>query len=239
MTTLLDRPLKISTTGSGLRYVDITDQFVNWLSYANAGMLNRGNLYCIDYALRELPSDAPMMEIGSFCGLSTNLISYYRQKHGRPNRLITCDKWIFEGSEEPMLGDTAITHEEYRAFVRETFQRNVKMFSRDELPFTVEAFSDEFFPLWRKEQRVEDVFGRPVQLGGRISFAFIDGNHSYDYALRDFENVDEFLEPGGFILFDDSADGSKFEVGEVAKEVAAGSTYEVVMKNPNYFFRKK
>src|SRR3954466_6118167 len=80
----------ISRTAGGLSYRDITTPYVQWLSFANAGMLNQGNLWCFDYAMRHLPSDAPMVEIGSFCGLSTNLISYYRQKHGRGNALFTC-----------------------------------------------------------------------------------------------------------------------------------------------------
>jgi hypothetical protein len=39
-------------------------------------MLNAGNVECIDYAIGHLPSDAPMLEIGSWCGLSTNVISH-------------------------------------------------------------------------------------------------------------------------------------------------------------------
>ena len=54
------------------------DEYVEWLCFANAGMLDRGNLYCFDYAIRNLPSSAPLIEIGSFCGLSTNLITYYK-----------------------------------------------------------------------------------------------------------------------------------------------------------------
>ena len=44
--------------------IDISDDFVNWICYVNAGMLDRGNLYCFDYAMRNLPSDAPILEIG-------------------------------------------------------------------------------------------------------------------------------------------------------------------------------
>lgn len=55
--------------------IDISDDYVNWLCYANAGMLHRGNLYCFDYAIRNLPSEAPIVEVGSFCGLSANLLT--------------------------------------------------------------------------------------------------------------------------------------------------------------------
>lgn len=220
--------------------IDISDEYVNWLCFANAGMLQRGNLYCFDYALTHLPSAAPLVEVGSFCGLSTNLLTYYKRKRGVTNLLFTCDRWVFEGSDKsPSVGDSSLTHAEYRDFVKETFVRNIKTFSRDDTPHTVEMFSDEFFEAWRAGVETKDVLGRAVKLGGPISFCFIDGNHTYEFARRDFEHADEFLERGGFILFDDSADGSGWEVCEVVKEVAASGRYELVIKNPNYFFRKK
>ena len=82
------------------------------------------------------------------------------------------------------------------------------------------------------------VFERNITLGGSISFAFIDGNHSYDFAKRDFENTDKFLEPGGFILFDDSADNCTFECRHLMKEIEVNPNYEMVVKNPNYLFKK-
>jgi len=220
--------------------IDISNEFVNWLSFANPGMLTRGNLYCIDYAIRELPNKAPILEIGSFCGLSTNLISYFKQRHGAKNPLLCCDKWEFEGAEaQAMVGDSFISHEEYRNFVRESFLRNVRFFSRYDLPFPFEVLSDEFFKRWRNAEVAADVFGRSRELGGPISFCFIDGNHSYEFARNDFENCDEFLSPGGFILFDDSADASGWEVCRVVEEVSKSGRYELIAKNPNYFFRKR
>lgn len=122
----------IGRTGGGTRYIDLTDDFVSWLSFANAGMLNKGNLLCFDYVMRNLPSGNPMVEIGSFAGLSTNLINYYRRRHGATNVLYTCDAWQFEGAAG-QVGDSDISHDAYRRFVRETYLRNVGMFSGDEL----------------------------------------------------------------------------------------------------------
>jgi hypothetical protein len=62
-----------------------------------------------------------------------------------------------------------------------------------------------------------DVFGRNVVLGGSLSFCYIDGNHTYGFAKRDFENKDRFLAPGGFIFFDDSGDGSGWEGASSSK----------------------
>ena len=215
-------------------------EYMSWLSFANAGMLTQGNVDCFDYAIRNLPGAAPLVEIGSFCGLSANVIAYLKQKHGVKNPLFTCDRWQFEGAETGgALGDSrVVTHADYAAYVKETFRRNAEMFSRHDLPFTIEAFSDEFFAAWAAKETRVDVFGRNVQLGGPIGFCYIDGNHSYDFAKRDFENCDRWLERGGFILFDDSAIGTRWDVCKVAEEVAALGRYEVVARNPNWFFRK-
>jgi hypothetical protein len=54
------------------------------------------NRYSMEYGVSRLPSDSPLLVIGSFCGLSTNVLTYYKRKHAKNNRLITCDKWEFE-----------------------------------------------------------------------------------------------------------------------------------------------
>ena len=217
--------------------VDISNAYTEHLTGVNGGWLERGNLYCFDYAVRNLPSDAPIVEIGSFCGLSTNLITYYKQVHGAPNRLFNCDKWSW--GDAGRIGDSPVTFEEYLGFVRESYVRNVRMFSRQDLPYTIEEFSADFFRRWRAGEEATDVFGRAVRLGGPISFCYIDGNHAYEYVRRDFEDADEFLERGGFLLFDDSSDGTHWDVTRVRDEVLASGRYEVAAKNPNYLFRKK
>jgi hypothetical protein len=233
----LYRDCPLAKTGSGIPYLHLSDDFISWISIANAGMLNKGNLLCFDYAIRNLPSTNPIIEIGAFCGLSTNLLSHFKQKHGVENQLFSCDRWMFEGAGGN-VGDSDISHDEFRTFVRETYIRNVKMFSRSQLPHTIEMLSDDFFAAWSAAATTIDVFGRSTRLGGPISFCYIDGNHLYDFARRDFANTDRFLEPGGFVLFDDSADGSKWEVCRVIEEVKKMENYRLVIKNPNYLFQK-
>lgn len=220
---------------------DSWTEYMEWLSFANAGMLVRGNAGCFQYAIGHLPSTAAILEIGSFCGLSTNALTYFKQKAGAANTLVTCDPWSFEGAEEGrMLGDSAtISHADYRAFVKETFERNIRFFSRGDLPYSFEATSDTFFDAWAAGGEWRDVFGRDFRLGGPIAFAYIDGNHLYEFARRDFEHCDRFLVPGGFLLFDDSGDDSVWEVRSVVKEVQATGRYHLIAKNPNYFFQKR
>ena len=234
----LYRDCPVARTGSGISYINLTNDYIAYLSFVNAGMLNKGNLLCFDYAMRNLPSQNPIVEIGSFCGLSTNLLSYFRQKHGKTNRIFNCDRWEFEGANGN-VGDSDISHADYRLFARDSYIRNVKMFSRTQLPSTVEALSGDFFRQWERGDTVTDVFGRSAKLGGPISFCYIDGNHEYAFAKSDFENTDRFLEPGGFVLFDDSADGSHWEVCRVIEEMKQRPDYKFVVKNPNYMFQKK
>jgi Methyltransferase domain/Domain of unknown function (DUF4159) len=87
------------------------------------------------------------------------------------------------------------------------------------------------------EKRI-DFFGNAVKLGGPIAFAYIDGSHTYEQSTKDFQNVDRYLEPGGFIVFDDSEDYHNWGSTRTAQEAAMLARYEVVAKNPNYCLRK-
>ena len=216
-------------------------EYIAWLTFANAGMLEPGNIDAFNFVIGNLPSLAPMIEIGSFCGLSTNVITHLKEKYAVKNRLVTCDRWIFEGArpDAPVGGSPLLSHNDYREFVRGSYIRNIQTFARYDLPYTVEMFSDEFFAAWTQGQAATDVLGRELKLGGPISFCYIDGNHTYDFVKRDFTHVDQFLDPGGFILFDDSRDGSAWETCRVVAEVKSSQRYHVVAANPNYLFRKK
>lgn len=218
----------------------VEDEFIEWLNHITPGIHSPGNTYLMDYAVQHLPDDSPVIEIGSFCGLSTNIISYLLRKHNKTNVFYTCDKWEFENETKGgIIGNSGFTQREYELFARETFLRNVNKFSGKNLPFTVELFADEFFQRWGNRTIVEDVFERTIQLGGPISFCFIDGNHKYPFVKSDFDNCDKYLVPGGFILFDDSADSWGIAgVQEVVREISKSKKYKTVFKNPNYLIQK-
>lgn len=219
--------------------IEIKDDFVKWLCFANAGMLDRGNLYLMNHALSKLRSDAPLLEIGTFCGLSANLLTHYKRKHGLRNRLITCDRWDFEigDADREQVGGSHVSFSDYKRFVRETYVGNARMFSGDDLPYTIEATSQELFEMWSQGRETRDVFGRSVKLGGPLSFCYIDGNHSYEGAKEDFLNCDKFLEAEGFLLFDDST-LEEFGVCRLMPEVIATGRYRLAARNPNHLFQK-
>jgi hypothetical protein len=218
-------------------YLD--DEFITQLCYINAGILEKGNIHSFDYVLSRLASAAPILEIGSYCGLSANVLAYLKRKHGISNPILTCDKWEFQkpSGANNHIGNSALSYNALEAFAKTSYMRNVQMFSGDDLPFTFEMTSDEFFDCWRDVQARKDIFGRAYTLGGPLSFCFIDGNHTYPYAKRDFLNCDDFLEVGGFILFDDST-LEKDEVRLVMPEVFASGRYKLIAQNPYHLFQK-
>jgi hypothetical protein len=216
------------------------DPFLAWMMLANAGMLHPGNVYALDYAISRLETPGAVVEIGSFCGQSTNAILHLLSKHERSNLFVTADPWDFEREGDiQTLGDTTVGFDDYTRFVIESFKRNVDFFSPGNRPRTFRMYSDEFFDAWDSGQSVVDVWGEELELGGAIAVAFIDGNHTYEFCRRDFENVDRRLERGGWILFDDTADYAAFGLDRLMTEVRKDSRYELVMKNPNYLFRKR
>ena len=239
---LLSRALfKAAAVVGASRDADIAilrDSYIELLGYINAGMLHQGNPYLFDYAISLLPNDSPIIEIGAFCGLSTNVLTYLKHKHGAKNALVNCDKWGagWADQAEP-FGNFGLTNKDYREFSRDSYLHNVRMFSGADLPFTIEKTSDEFFAAWTSSQPAEDVWGRHVALGGPVSFCYIDGNHSYDFVKRDFLNCDQWLSIGGFVLFDDSV-SPEWEVRLLMPEVLGTGRYKLVARNPNHLFQK-
>ena len=214
------------------------DEYLRWLKFGNVGMLHPGNIYSFKYVIENLPSNDPIVEIGSFCGLSTNVICYLLEKYGRNNIVYCCDKWIFEGSDNSSyLGSSLITHEQYRHHIKDSFIKNISFFS-NKRPYPIEVFSDEFFNKWGQEKELVDIFDRKTKLGGKISFCYIDGNHTYEFAKRDFDNANENLVWGGFVMFDDSSDNDPFGLTKLMREITNRSDYKLILKNPNYLFQK-
>ena len=204
-----------------------SDEYITKLCYANTGFLNIGNIWCFDYAIANLPSENPIIEIGSFCGLSSNVITYLKYRHSRKNKLICVDPWDFsEGDKSAKLAEHPyLTNGKYEEIIKKSFRENILLFSSYDLPFPLQLRSEDFFKHWEKQVILTDIFKNKVELGGKISFAYIDGNHDYEFVKNDFEGVSRNLEIGGFILFDDSAEDSGWGVNKLAREICENSQY--------------
>lgn len=229
----------------------LRDDFVARIrcAVAGEGMLAEGNIFCFDYAIRHLPLKGTALEIGSFGGMSTNVIAALLRKHGEQRPFFTCDPWHYEGFYDKIRsgdvhymnhvdGSDSITRAEYTDFIRDSFVRSTRFFSRDVLPHTLQMASDDFFEAWSKRENHQDIFGNRAQLGGPLAFCYVDGNHEYEQARRDAENALEFLVPGGWLLLDDSADHLPFGSVRVARELCRRTDLKLVLKNPNYLFQK-
>lgn len=217
------------------------DPFIKEITFLVRGWLRPGNVWCFRHALQHLPNDAPLLEIGSFCGLSTITLLYLKKRFGIKNPLFTCDPWSGpEGqADTPITEATTITYGKLREYVRESFLRNMTYFSSGELPASFQMTSDEFFDAWRARTAAPDLFGQAQKLGGTFAFVYVDGSHTYSFVKRDFENIEPLLEPGGFILFDDSEAETDGGPSRVANEVAELPRYELVHRAPNALFRKR
>ncbi len=216
----------------------LNDEYITWQCYANLGMVEKGNHYLMDYAILHHPSAVPILEIGTFCGLSTNVITHFKRKHGIGNPLITSDKWEFENvNGRPFIADSPILFSEYKKFVKDSYIQNIQMISTDDMPFTFELTANEFFEDWKNGENCTDVLGRTHNLGGPISFCYIDGNHTYDYAKQYFLHADTYLEDGGLIIFDDST-LTEFSLHKLVPEIMAMSRYRLIAQNPYHLFQK-
>jgi hypothetical protein len=232
----------------GSSFIDASDEYINWLLVSNAGMQHKGNIYCFELAISELPGQHPVLEIGAHAGLSANIINWLLRKHNRTNTIISVDPWLVRGynDEHPpdanylkyLAANPDITRDNYAEFIRESYIRNTSFFSPGREPFAFRMLSDAFFETWQQQKNLTDELGRNFSAGGQFSFVYIDGNHDYDYCRRDFENADQFLAPGGFILFDDSADGSSLGSARFARELESDVRYKLRAKNPNRLFQK-
>lgn len=227
----------------------LPDDFIRRLrcSIPGEGMLPPGNVESMAYAIQQLPNEGAVLEIGSFAGLSTNVIAYLLQKNGKINPFFTCDAWIYEGYHDHidamkspfMDGSSTIRRLDYMNYIKASFIHSTQLFSAKRLPFACHLRSDDFFHFWVKRSSVEDVYGRQTNLGGPIAFCYVDGDHAYATARRDADHVLDFLVPGGFLLLDDSADGQSFGSVQVAQELKKDTRLDLIAKNPHCLFQRK
>lgn len=207
--------------------------------YANVpGWLEKGHLYCMEYAIKNLPDDkSPIIEIGTYHGLSSNSILYFLSKHQVKNPLWTVDLYSRITDPKEKVVNLKSPYD-INLFIKESFVRNVRFFNPDAVVHSSDLSSDNFFKAWDDGTAIKNLFGGEFTPQGTISFAYVDGNHDYDFVKRDFENIDKYLLVGGFILFDDSAGYTNFDPKLVAQEAVKSGRYKVVRKNPHYFIQK-
>jgi hypothetical protein len=223
------------------------DDFLNRLpsSMLGHGMMQDGNYALFDKAISEMPEGGAVLEIGSFGGLSMNLILYLLFKKKKAFPVFSCDPWIYSGYEDTdtsksdaIDGWPSVNREAYMEYVLTAFKNAIRLFHPNTLPYSCRMKSADFFLAWGEGKTVTDIFDRTVSPGGPLSFVYVDGDHSYQAASADVENSLQFLLPGGLLLLDDSADGLPYGSAILAKELLKRKDLKLVERNPNYLFRK-
>ena len=162
----------------------VDDEIAGWIAMTVPGWLHPGHLYLIDLAVRNLPSTEPVLEIGSYCGLSTNVIRRFLDLHEKSNDLWTCDPWAF-GPEGPIAG-SELTFAGVRDFAKEAFVHAARHYSVHRLPFTIHATSDEFFEQWRKAAQRRTYSGASSEAAASSASAISTANTTRSMSARTF-----------------------------------------------------
>jgi len=225
----------------------IEDSFIARLrcSVIGEGMLNEGNIFLIDHAIRNMPENGITFEIGVYGGLSTNLILHLLAKYNKEVLHYGCDAWIYEGFkdhlgvvENHIDGKKEIERTDYMNYIKNSFINATTFLNPKHLPFICHSTSDSFFNNWNTKKKFTDVFNRDFNLNSKIAFCYIDGDHSYNQTKMDFNNVNQKLLIGGYVLIDDSAKGSHFGSAKFISEILKNPQFIKIYSNPNYLFKK-
>ncbi|OQX99792.1 MAG: hypothetical protein B6I24_01610 [Bacteroidetes bacterium 4572_128] len=217
----------------------LEDKYFSYAEYVcGGGMLEKGNIYVWDYVIQKLDKKSNILEIGSFVGLSTVIITYLSKKYKKDINFYNVDFWKLQDDNKDFF-DKELKFKEYNEFVKKTYINNLIFFHSKDLPYSIHDTSQSFFLSKEKDEELTDIFNRKVKLPEKFDFCFIDGDHSYDGAKLDFLNVNKHLNKGAYILFDDSSDGSGFGgINKLMSEVLKNPNFKLIMKNPNYLFQK-
>ncbi|WP_420571722.1 class I SAM-dependent methyltransferase [Kordia sp.] len=199
----------------------------------------------MDYAIQHMPNDGIVLEIGSYAGLSTNVMLHLLHKYHKKHTFVGCDAWIYEGFndhtgiiEKHIDGKPDVSRTDYVAYLKNAFINAATLLHPNTKPYTCHLASDAFFEKWNANDVFIDVFDRTFSIQQKISFCYIDGDHSYEQTKKDFENVDSKLKVNGFILLDDSAKHLQFGSSDFIKEIKKNEKYEIIDNNPNYLIKK-
>ena len=224
------------------------DLFIKRLrsSVIGEGMLSPQNITLMEYAIQHMPDSGVVLEIGSYAGLSTNVILHLMNKYARPHEMFCVDRWIYEGYQDknttanPLFidGRTDVLRSDYCDYLKKAFIQSLQLFQPHRLPYAFHEKSDTFFTHWDKTE-MTDVFGRNKLPGGQITFAYIDGDHSYEGAKKKKKKTLRYMLPGGLILLDDTSQHLKFGSVQLRREIMRDIRIEIVSSDHNLLERKK
>ncbi|MCY4044398.1 MAG: class I SAM-dependent methyltransferase [Cellvibrionales bacterium] len=133
-------------------------------------------------------SFGPLLEVGSYCGKSTVILGSAAKKHGATVFAVDHHR----GSEEHQLGEEYHDSELYDESINkyDTFKAFRKNMAQAELEETV-------VPIVASSKVAAKHWVTP------LSFVFIDGGHSMEAAMADYQSWASAVMPGGYLLIHD------------------------------------
>ena len=152
------------------------------------GFLDPEEGKCLYDIAREASKRGPCLEIGSYCGKST----VYIATACRENNAILFSIDHHCGSEEQQPGETYFDPELFdrttgRVNTLEFFRKTIAMARLDETVVAMVCRSTVAARMWDTP----------------LNFVFIDGGHSYEAVLGDYQSWAPHLKPGGYLLIHD------------------------------------
>jgi MMP 1-O-methyltransferase len=158
----------------------------------------------------------PMVEIGSYCGLSTLYLGAAARVSG--DRLVTVDH--HRGSEEHQPGweyhdPSLVDPRTGRLDTLPSFRATIAAAGLEEDVIAVVGRSEAVAAIWRTP----------------LGLLFVDGGHTEEAARRDYEGWAPWVAPGGALaihdVFPDPAQGGQAPFGMYRRAVRSGAFREV------------
>lgn len=180
------------------------------------GFLDPEEGRCLYDVAREASKRGPCLEIGSYCGKST----VYIGTACRENSGILFSIDHHRGSEEQQPGEAYFDPELFdrntdRVNTFEFFRKTIEMAGLDDTVVAMVCRSAVAARMWNTP----------------LSLVFIDGGHSYDAALGDYQAWMPHLKPGGYLLihdiFEDPAKGGQAPYKVYSLALASGQFKEL------------
>lgn len=142
------------------------------------------------FILEEYAPGSKGVEIGVWKGEFSKAIA----DRVKPDALYLCDPWkFFPEYSDRWYGGTLAKSQEDMDII---YQQVVNMFTEYPNVHVVRDFSDNLFRYIEKNS---------------LDWTYIDGNHSYEFVLRDLEISRDLIKPGGLITGDDYDEGNDID----------------------------
>jgi hypothetical protein len=144
------------------------------------GLLNQNDAHILIEHAKNLPKDAKYVETGSYLGCSSLLIALFSNA-----TVWAHDIWVaeWENNKDASTKECIKTENFFYEFYKAVKQNNLQ---------------NRVIPI-----RGDSAYTVGIHDPESIDLAFIDGDHSYEGALKDFRNIYPLMKKGGIILAHD------------------------------------